>query len=224
MKIAICFFGLPRDYSLWKSNFSEFYDGCDISFYAHFWKQPSLDVENLKSTFNFKNVLLEEQKTDFLELPKETDLTKTTKGITSTLSPLYSMKRVGDILVEDTEDYDFFILTRTDVGCNSNTKFLEFGLKKDHFYNSYVRGNEWLVDHICAKWMCGNKDKILKLCGTYENLEKYIVEDGIALCHHRLFFHALKEYKDSMEMLNVDPSYSLAGGWFFMRNGRITES
>lgn len=223
MKIAICFFGLPREYVEWKSRFYKFYDGCDISFYAHFWKDPSLNEKDLKSTFNFKNILLEDQKTDFLKLPKDADLTKTTKGIIHTLSPLYSMKRVGDILVEDTEEYDFIILTRTDVGCNHNTKLLDFGLNKDYFYNSYVRGKEWLVDHLDARWMCGNKEKILKLCKIYENLETYIVDDKISLCHHRLFFHALKEYKDLMEMVNVDLSYT-NGGWFFMRNGKLTES
>jgi len=224
MKVAVCFFGLPRSYEQWKDKFGKFYEGCEVDFYAHFWKDSSFNQEDLNQKFNFKKLLVHEQKKDFIKLPKITDLTKTTKGVFSTLSPLFSMKMVGEIIEEIEEDYDFFIITRTDVGCNSNTKLIDFELDCDKFYTSYVRGNEWLNTHLDAKWLCGNKKKISELCSVYDNLTKYIVEDKIPLCHHRLFFHALKEYKDSMEMLNVDPSYSLAGGWFFMRNGRITKS
>jgi len=222
MKLAICFFGLPRYYDLWKENFGSFYDGCDVDFYAHFWEDESLDEDSLLDEFNFKKILFEKQKTDFIELPKETDLTKISKTVTQTLSPLYSIKKVGSILEDVEEEYDFIILTRTDVGCTDNEKFSEFDLEKDNFYTSFVDGYEWLNTHLDVRWLCGSKEKIIRLCSVYDNLTEYIINDKISLCHHRLFFHALKEYRDRMEMVNVDPSYR-HGGWFFIRNKSISE-
>jgi len=194
MKIAICFFGLSRFYKSWKNYFYSFYDGCEVDFYGHFWESGDFVEEELKSEFDFKTCIIEPQKIDFLKLPASTDYSKISKGVFETLSPLYSLKRVGQIISNFEKKYDFIVVTRTDVGCNDNTKFLEFGL---------------------------DKEKIIKLCSTYDNLTRFIVDDKISLCHHRMFFHSMKEYKENIEMLNVDPS-CIHGGWFFNRNEKIS--
>jgi len=221
MKIAICFFGLPRSYKSWKNYFYSFYDGCEVDFYGHFWESEDFVEEELKSEFDFKTCIIEPQKTDFLKLPASTDYSKISKGVFETLSPLYSLKRTGQIISNFEKKYDFIVVTRTDVGCNDNIKFLEFELDREKFYTSFVNGREWLVDHLDAKWFCGNKEKITKLCSTYDNLTRYIIDDKISLCHHRMFFNSMKEYKENIEMLNVDPSF-IHGGWFFNRNEKIS--
>ena len=182
------------------------------------------DVRNeLKSEFNFKNCIIEPQKTDFIELPMSTDYSKITKGTFATLSPLYSLKRLGEIISNFKKKYDFIIVTRTDTGCSDKTKFLELELSKEKFYSSYVGGREWLVTHIDARWFCGNQEKITQLCSTYDRLTEYIVDDKIPLCHHRMFLHSMKKYKKDIEMVIVDPS-SGHGGWFYLRNGKISLS
>lgn len=223
MKIAICFFGLPRFYKSWKKHFYSFYDGCEIDFYGHFWNNGDCSDEELKSEFNFKNCIIEPQKTDFIELPMSTDYSKITKGTFATLSPLYSLKRLGEIISNFKKKYDFIIVTRTDTGCSDKTKFLELELSKEKFYSSYVGGREWLVTHIDARWFCGNQEKITQLCSTYDRLTEYIVDDKIPLCHHRMFLHSMKKYKKDIEMVIVDPS-SGHGGWFYLRNGKISLS
>jgi hypothetical protein len=223
MKIAICFFGLPRFYKSWKKHFYSFYDGCEIDFYGHFWKSENYNDGELKSEFNFETCIIEPQKKDFIELPKSTDYSKTTKGVFETLSPLYSLKRLGEVISNFEKEYDFIIVTRTDTGCSDNTKFLEFELKEEKFYTSYVNGKEWLVDHLDAKWFCGNQEKLTQLCSTYDRLTKYITDDKIPLCHHRMFFHSMKEYKEDIEMVNVNPSF-IHGGWFFNRNEKISST
>lgn len=222
MKFAICFFGYPRFYNLWKNTFGNFYDGCDVDYYAHFWEDDDLDKDELLSNFNFKKVILEKQKEDLLEIPKDTDLSKITKSVFQTISPLYSLKRLGELINEFDTEYDFVIITRTDVGCISDETINDYELNKDELYFSYVGGQEWLNTHLDARWIGGSVEKILKICEIYDNLTNYLVNDKISLCHHRLFFHSMREYRDQMNMVCVNPS-AKNGGWFFLRNGIISE-
>tara|TARA_R100001509_G_scaffold163851_1_gene139481 strand:+ start:833 stop:1504 length:672 start_codon:yes stop_codon:yes gene_type:complete len=222
MKIAICFFGYPRFYDLWKDNFENFYDGCDVDFYAHFWEDPDLNKDELLSEFNFKEVIIEKQKEDFCDIPEQTDLSKITKSVFQTISPLYSLKKVGEIIKKFDDEYDFVIVTRTDTGCICDESIKEYEMDKDELYFSYVKGNEWLNTHLDAKWFCASADKILKICEIYDNLTNYLQSDKIPLCHHRLFFHSLREYREKMNMVCVNPSAS-NGGWVFLRNKTTSE-
>ena len=222
MKIAICFFGYPRFYDLWKDNFENFYDGCDVDFYAHFWEDPDLDKDELLSEFNFKEVIIEKQKEDFCDIPEQTDLSKITKSVFQTISPLYSLKKVGEFIKKFDDEYDFVIVTRTDAGCICDESIKEYEMDKDELYFSYVKGNEWLNTHLDAKWFCASADKILKICEIYDNLTNYLQSDKIPLCHHRLFFHSLREYREKMNMVCVNPSAS-NGGWVFLRNKTTSE-
>lgn len=154
MKLVICFFGYPRFYDMWKKKFSNFYSECEVDFYAHFWKDDNLDKERLISEFNFKDVIIEQQKTDFLELPKEVDLSKISKNIFETLSPLYSLKKVGELVRKFDSEYDFVIITRTDIGCITDETLIDYEFNKDELYFSYVIGDEWLNTHLDAKWFC----------------------------------------------------------------------
>lgn len=222
MKLAICFFGYPRFYDMWREKFGNFYSGCEVDFYAHFWEDDNLDKERLISEFNFKDVIIEQQKTDFLELPEEVDLSKISKNIFETLSPLYSLKRVGELVRKFDSEYDFVIITRTDIGCITDESLIDYEFNKDELYFSYVLGDEWLNTHLDAKWFCASADKLLNICDVYDNLTKYLVDDKISLCHHRLFFHSLRDYRDKMNMVCVN-STNTNGGWFFIRNGTLSE-
>lgn len=223
MKLAICFFGYPRFYNLWWEKFGKFYSGCDVDFYAHFWKDSNVDYTDVTSCFNFKEILVENQKEKFIEIPESLDLSQINKSVFDTLSPLYSLKKLGEIIENISDEYDHFIITRTDVGTISNDSIVEYDLKKDELYFSYVPGNEWLNTHLDARWFCGSSDKLLNLCKVYDNLTNYLNEDKIKLCHHRLFFHSLRMYQEKMNMINTN-SEDVYGGWRYIRNGIISET
>jgi hypothetical protein len=126
-------------------------------------------------------------------------------------------------MIEKFDDqYDFVIITRTDVGCICDESISEYDLDKNELYFSYVRGNEWLNTHLDARWFCGSADKMLKICQIYDNLTNHLVNDKISLCHHRLFFHSLREYREQMNMVCVN-STATHGGWYYLRNGTISE-
>ena len=153
MKIAICFFGYPRFYDQWKNTFGNFYDGCDVDYYAHFWKDSEIDENKLLSEFNFKDVILEKQKKNFVELPESTNLSKITKSIFETLSPLYSLKRLGEIIKKinilqnnffiyfffasakknDFSTIFFSIERKTDFSAKNNQQTISFSAKKNDF-------------------------------------------------------------------------------------------
>ena len=46
--------------------FENFYDGCDVDFYAHFWEDSDLDKDELLSEFNFKGSNYRKTKRRFL--------------------------------------------------------------------------------------------------------------------------------------------------------------
>jgi hypothetical protein len=213
MKIAVCFFGIPRYFKNGKTLNKRFYDGLQIDYYAHFWNNEH--TEKIQSLYKFKKILIEHQIDFSNKFDFEIDLSKTTRDIHTSISPLYSLMRVGELI---TEDYDFVVLTRTDVVC------LESELKKflqDKFtlYSSYVPGNEWIIDnnddHIDFKFICSSKENILYTTKLYNNLYEYLKNDKISFCHHRLLAHHLKKKIKNFSMI--------IGKWYFLRDNNLSE-
>ena len=54
MKIAVCFFGIPRYPQKGKVLNKSFYGGLEIDYYAHFWNNEC--AEEVKKLYNFKNL------------------------------------------------------------------------------------------------------------------------------------------------------------------------
>jgi len=57
------------------------------------------------------------------------------------------------------------------------------------------------------------------LTNIYENLNYYICEKNIPLCHHHLFFNSLKDKASKMEAIVADPDDDYTGGWRWIRSG-----
>jgi hypothetical protein len=220
MKIAVCFFGIPRYAKKGKILNKKFYDGMEIDYYAHFWEGK--DFKDIQSLYDFKSILVEDQKDFSAEFEFDTDLSKTTRDVHNSVSPLYSLMQVGKLIVED---YDYVVVTRTDVACLS-LELKDFLKNNQVFYTSYVPGNEWIIngndDHIDFKFFCSSKDNILYLSSLYKKLKKYLKDDRIPLCHHRLLaYHLKKEIKDFSMIFSESEKI---GGWYFIRNNNLSGS
>ena len=218
MKIAVCFFGIPRYPKKGKTLNRMFYGNLEVDYYAHFWE--SEEIEEVKSLYNFKNILVEEQKDFSNEFDFDVDLTKTTRGIHDSISPLYSLMQVGKLIKEE---YDYIVLTRTDV--------VQLGdeLRKNLsdntiLYSSFVGGNSWVIngndDHIDFKFICSSKENILHVTSLYKNLQIYLKDDRIPLCHHRLLSHHLKKKIKKFQMIPSNGEDN--GGWYFIRNNNLS--
>ncbi len=219
MKVAVCFFGIPKYSKKGKFLNKQFYEGLDIDYYAHFWESEY--SEEVKSLYNFKNIIVEEQKNFFNEFDFDVDMSKTERDIHTSVSPLYSLMKVGKLIKED---YDYVIVTRTDIACLS-LKLKNF-LKGNFFYTSYVPGAEWIIDgnddHIDFRFFCSSKQNILYLTTLYDNLKEYLNIDKIPLCHHRLLSHHLKKQINNFFMIFSETDHR--GGWWMIRNNNLSES
>jgi hypothetical protein len=218
MKIAVCFFGIPRYPKKGKILNKTFYSKIEIDYYAHFWK--SEETEEVRSLYNFKNILIEEQKDFSDKFDFDVDLSKTTRGMHNSLSPLYSLNQVGK-LIED--EYDYIVLTRTDVVQLGHE--LKRNLSDNTIlYSSFVDGDNWIInendDHIDFKFICSSKENILYATKLYENLEIYLKDDRIPLCHHRLLSHHLKKKIKKFQMIPSGGEDN--GGWYFIRNNNLS--
>ena len=95
-------------------------------------------------------------------------------------------------------------------------------LDKDKIYTTYVRGNEWMVKYMSVNFIMCDKKSILDLTNIYENLNYYICEKNVPLCHHHLFFNSIKD-NAKMEAIVADPGDDYTGGWRFIRNGKLSK-
>lgn len=219
MKLAVCFSGQPRFFNEWKSHNQELYKDCKIDYYAHFWGDSKTKTA-IKKEFKPKGLIVEPQADIPTDFPYEIDTSKISKSVFDTLSPLYSMNKLSG-LIEDIEDiYDHWILTRTDI-VGKGDSLINFNLDKDEIYTSYVPGEEWLTTHIDTRFICATKDDILNITKIYSNLDLYLRDDKIPLCHHRLGFRSINHRKEKMSMLSLDSNQTY-GGWFFIRNGNLS--
>ena len=218
-KIAICLFGLPRFYKDYKTSMDKFYDGFDIDYYIHSWGDEKI-LNELKEHFNPKEIQVQPLMDFSNYFNFELDMSKNDKGISNTLSPLYSIERLGNLLEKSNTNYDFVCLTRYDFVCLTG-KPLKYLIKDNIFYTSYVKGDIWVIrenhdNHVDATFFCSDKNSIVKFTKLFSNLKKYLCIDKIPLCHHRLMYNHLKQIGVNLEMLKPDDKLD-DGGWHIKR-------
>lgn len=226
MRIAVCIFGLSRFIHQGKSLMNEFYDGCEVDYYIHNWKD---DIGNDGIVDLFNPVSIEiENPIDFsnhFDFP--IDISKTNNSISNVISPLYSIYKVGNLLRNSKKIYDFVVFTRTDiVGIGSN--LINHLNDVNVIYNSYVHGDTWNIhpnkdNHLDAKLMCSNTEHMLYFSELFINLEKYLKDDKKSLCHHRLWYHHMEKLNSRFQMINLNTSLR-CGGWYLIRNNKLSES
>lgn len=220
MKLAVCFYGQPRYYEFGYQSTKNLYKNCEIDYYAHFWGDED-DKSNLSQFFNSKNIIIQPQVSKFKKILCEPNLSRISKDIFTTISPLYSIQQLHNIIKNIDKEYDFWILTRTDVGVESDFSLNNIEYNKNKIYSSYVGGCEWLVKYIDTKFIMCDKKNMLNLTNIYNNLDHYICDKKIPLCHHHLFFNSLLEYGSDMEMIMANPNDDYAGGWRWIRNNEM---
>lgn len=226
-KVAVCFFGIPNCAEYGKSLMREFYEGFDIDYYIHAWGDSNTEAE-MNKLFNPASIKVEQVKdwTNYLKIVP--DMSKTTKDVSHTISPLFSIKCVGKLLEASSENYDYAILTRTDIANIARKPLLE-KIKPDTIYTSYVNGDMWNLrrddpsyDNIVdAKLLCMGKDTMLYFTSLFDKLEAYLSEDKKPLCHHRLFYHHIRNINQPIKMVNMDEN-DLVGGWRMIRNNTLS--
>lgn len=221
MKLAVCFFGQPRYFDQWLDFNKELYEGCEVDYYCHFWGDDEIKKE-IEKIFNPQKIIVEPQVDIPTEFSYEIDTSKITKSVFITLSPLYSMNRLHSIIENVVDEYDHWILTRTDI-VGRGMALKDLSLKPDEIYTSYVPGQEWLTTHIDNKFICGTKEDILNVTRIYSDLDSYLDKEKMPLCQHRLVFRSLKHRKENMNMIILDPN-DVHGGWFFVRNTSLSSS
>ena len=194
MKLAVCFYGQPRYYEFGYQSTKNLYKNCEIDYYAHFWGDED-DKSNLSQFFNSKNIIIQPQVSKFKKILCEPNLSRISKDIFTTISPLYSIQQLHNIIKNIDKEYDI--------------------------YSSYVRGCEWLVKYIDTKFIMCDKKNMLNLTNIYNNLDHYICDKKIPLCHHHLFFNSLLEYGSDMEMIMANPNDDYTGGWRWIRNNEM---
>lgn len=233
MKIAICFAGESRFYQLGYEKMKSFYKDLDIDYYIHSWSTEQSINEtliNLNNTFNPKKIVVESYKDFSNHFEGKTFINKS-PSISNSVSWLRSVYEVGKLLESSNIEYDYVVISRTDIVAIGKSLIDNLESKpKNKFYTSYVNGNDWVLDVtddkkdniIDAKFLCSNKENMIYLSKLYENLYIYILENNIPLCHHRLFYHHLRGLieKYGHELLRCDDNH-INGGWYFIRNNMI---
>jgi hypothetical protein len=223
MKIAVCLFGLPRGFEQYKGYMDKFYEGFEVDYYIHSWGDENTLIK-LKNYFNPKDIEVQTpiDFTNYFDF--EIDMSKNNKGLSSSISALYSIEKVGKILEKTTEKYDFVCLTRSDIVTIGNN--LKDIIKKGTFYTSYVYGKIWIIsenndNHVDANFFCSDKQSIINFSSLFSNLRYYLYNEKLPLCHHRLMYKKLKDLNILPEMLRPDIN-SNCGGWYFNRENVLT--
>lgn len=226
-KIAVCFSGIPNCAEYGKSLMREFYEGFDVDYYIHAWGDSNAEAE-MNRIFNPVSIKIEPFRDWTNHLKVMPDMSKTTKGISHTISPLFSIKSVGELLEASSENYDYAILTRTDIANIAGKPLIE-KIQPETIYSSYVNGDIWNLRRddptydnvIDTKLLCMNKETLIYFTKLFDMLDVYLGEDKKPLCHHRLFYHHLRNIKQPIKMINMDEN-DLIGGWRWIRNNTLS--
>lgn len=217
MKLAVCFYGQPRQIQYWHDNNKKFLKDCQCDYYIHFWGDSAVKKQTI-NIFNPVRYKIEPQVDIDTNLNFTPNTRHITKSLFATLSPLYSMNALRPLIKDVHDDYDHWILTRPDIVAKGSP--LPTLLKGASLYTSYVPGDEWLTSLVDCKFICGTKKDIVDLTYIYPKLNLYCEEQGVPLCHHRLFFHVLKKRLGDALMIKADENHP-RGGWYFARENNV---
>jgi len=233
MKVAVCLSGESRYYTLGYQYMTPFFKDCELHYYIHSWSKPELVSETLSDLKNFfsPRKILVEPYSNFDDHFNGRPIIDLSPNLSNAVSWLKSVFEVGKLLENDPVEYDYVIFSRSDV--------VAFGkpfcdlvrvLENDVVYSSFVRGEIWEVDKLnpnkeCAvdtKFVCSNKQNIIYFSKLYDHMSKYILEDGVPLCHHRLIYHHMKPLieKYGHRQMQVG-DMGINGGWCFVRENYL---
>jgi hypothetical protein len=234
MKVAVCFYGYPRNYSLGKKSFDHFLEDIEHDFFIHAWCEDNITTQDytktyqdIKNLFEPKEFVLERQKKFKNSFDFECDLSAVKKdfvdqgiAISVTLSPLYSIMRVGELLENFNSDYDLVILTRVDVLSLDKLKNYKFDSLSD-IYSSHCHGDIWKLNEngeaIDTKMILSDEKNIIYFTKIFNKTEEYLKNDNIRLCHHRLFAHHLRKLNKKFHMI-----FDSSNNWYYIReNGHL---
>ena len=234
MKVAVCLYGYPRQIEYGKKSLDYFLDGIEHDFYIHAWCDKNITEDDYGTTknqindfFKPKSFVLEKQIDFRNSFDFECDLSALKRefveagiAISATLSPLYSILKVSELLDEKKENYDIVILTRTDVFSAKQLKDYHFD-NFDDIYSSFCHGEMWNLngngDAIDTKMIMSSQKNMTRFLKIYNFVETYLRDEKIRLCHHRLFAHHLKKLNQKFQMI-----FGGTSNWFYIRsNGHL---
>jgi hypothetical protein len=230
MRVAICLYGYPSFYENGFKSYNNFLESIDFDFFIHSWCKENSSKKEINNLYKNINNLYKPKK---FEIEKQIDFknyfecdvdTRYLKkefvqngtAVHTTVSPLYSMYRVGKLLEPYSNNYDIVIVSRTDVFCNQQLKNLN-PIDLNTIYSSYCEGDVWnmkLPDgSIDVKMIFSNFKNMSFLMNIYDSLKEYIEKEKRPLCHHRLFAYHLKKLNTEFKM-----AFESANTWWLIRN------
>ena len=212
-----------------------FYKGCDVDYYIHSWAT----TESIEEIYRELNEFFTPKKLsvqpyiNFDTFFQTNEIQNQSPNLSNAVSFLRSNFEVGKLLEdENTTDYDYVIFSRTDVvadGCLLSV--MNEKCNRQKIYTSYVNGDEWIVDanndhkdnHLDTKFLCSSKENMVYFSKLYESLFEYVVNENRSLCHHRLYFHHMKQLikKHGHELVAPNKEH-IIGGWSYIRNGELS--
>lgn len=204
MKIAVCFAGEPRFFKKGAEHMQSFYKGCDVDYYIHSWATTESVEKTYKelNEFFLPKKLIVEPYINFNNYFKKNEIDNRSRNVSNAISFLRSNFEVGKLLENNTTKYDYVIFSRTDVVANGCLlSVLNKKCSRQKLYTSYVNGDIWIIDpnnehkdnHIDTKFVCSDKENMVHFSKLYENLFGYVIEKKRPMCHHRLYFHHMKQ-------------------------------
>ena len=218
---------------------SSFYKGCEVDYFIHSWATPeSIEKthKDLNEFFSPKKLMVEPYM-NFDNFFGENGLRNFQEKMKVPwqhgVSFLRSNYQVGKLLESDPTEYDYVAFSRTDVaadGCLLN--ILNEKSNRQKIYTSYVNGDKWIVDanndhkdnHLDTKFVCSNREVMVRLSKLYESLFRYVIQENRPFCHHRLYFHHLKHIiKEHGHELLAPNKEHLIGGWRWIRNNELSD-
>ena len=235
MKIAICFAGEPRFYKKGAEYMQSFYRGCETDYYIHSWTTP----ESIEKTYKELNEFFTPKKLsvqpyiNFDTFFSTNEIQNLSPNLSNAVSFLRSNFEVGKLLEdENIAQYDYVIFSRTDVAADGCLlRVLNEKSNGQKLYTSYVNGDRWIIDPnnyhedniIDTKFVCSDKENMVYFSKLYENLFEYVVEQKRPICHHRLYFHHMKQIikKYGHELLMPNKEH-IIGGWHWIRNNKLS--
>lgn len=228
MKIAVLMYGQPRFLEKGYSYFSEFFKGIDVDYFFHLWGNEQV-LNQTKQLYKPKDILVEKQIENLeLNFSSKFDMSYTTRDVQTTLSPLYSIMKVGELLEKSAEDYDFVALTRTDVavfGTNFK-KLIKVYNKNNSVYVNYMDGDFWKITRfkmfnknrrgVDLKFLYSRKDVIIQLTKIYNELDDIVTNKRVHFCHHRIFYYQLSKCVKKFKLIKLHNNDKWHG-WHYIR-------
>ena len=139
-------YGQPRFLDEGFKYYNIFFNGVDVDYYFHSWKDEDT-LQKINKIYKPKKIIVENQienlESDF---NIKFDLSYTNKDVQTTLSPLLSINKVGKLLMQSKEEYDLVVLTRTDVAPEGLTlkELFPRGVDEKAVYTNAIKGKFWI--------------------------------------------------------------------------------